>query len=55
MPRLTQTDLLFECKIDKYSEAEIVTLVEDINYAIDNMVMSTIIAISRTADQMPVP
>jgi len=40
MPRLTATDLLFTCKIDKYSEAEIVTLVEDINYAIDNMVMS---------------
>ena len=54
MPRLTATDLLFTCKIDKYSEAEIVTLVEDINYAIDNMVMS-IMAISRTADQMPVP
>jgi hypothetical protein len=54
MPRLTATDLLFTCKIDKYSEAEIVTLVEDINYAIDNMVMS-IMAISRTANPMPVP
>ena len=54
MPRLTATDLLFTCKIDKYSEAEIVTLVKDINYAIDNMVMS-IMAISQTADPMPVP
>ena len=50
MPSITKKDLLFNCEIFEYTEADIALIIEDLNNAIHNTI-NGLVVIGRPADQ----